>query len=35
MARFSPLLLPAQLTALPQNYGQILPLFDGNVEITS
>jgi len=35
MEIFAPLLLPTQLTAFPQNYGQILPLFDGSVEITT
>jgi len=35
MARFVPLLLPAQLTTLPQDYGQRLPSFDGSAEITS
>jgi len=35
MARFSPLALPSQFAALPQNYGQKLMLFDGNSEITT
>ena len=35
MARFSPLILPPQITALPQNYGQILPLFDGTTKVTT
>ena len=35
MARFALLILPQQLTALPQNYGQILPLFYGTLEVTS
>lgn len=28
-----PLILPTQLLALPQKYGQILPLFHGSLEI--
>jgi len=35
MARFSPLVLPSQLVALPQNYGQRLPFFYGSSEITT
>jgi len=35
MARLAPLLFPTELTALPQNYGQRLPLFDGSAEITT
>lgn len=35
MAQFAPLILPAQLSALPQNYGQRLPLFYGSAEITA
>jgi len=35
MARFSPLALPSQLVALPQNYVQIVPVFYGNSEITT
>jgi hypothetical protein len=34
MERFGPLILPSQLTALPQGYGQRLPLFDGTTEVT-
>jgi len=33
MARFSCLALAGQLTVLPKNYGQRLPLFYGNLEI--
>lgn len=35
MARFGPLVFLAQLATLPQNSGQILPLFDGTIEITT
>lgn len=35
MENFAPLVLPGQLVALPQNYGQRLPLFYGNSEITT
>lgn len=34
MASFSPLILLAQLTALPQNYGQIYPFLYGTTEVT-
>ena len=33
MSIFVPLILPGQLTALPQNYGHRLTLFDGTSEI--
>lgn len=35
MIRCAPLILPIQLAALPQNYGQRLPLFYGSAEITA
>jgi len=35
MARFVPLALLGQLAALPQTYGQRLPLFDGSPGVTT
>lgn len=35
MARFAPLVLLGQVTDLPQNYGQRLPLFYGITEVTA
>ena len=35
MAIFAPLILPGQLHALPQGYGQRFPLIDENSSITA